>query len=111
MKRILAGVLFTSFAASLLAANDNDQENQRLKSAADVLQEIMGTPDKSIPNGLFHKAYCVIVDSEYEKGRICFFGKVRTRICFVSKQWSLECACRNAHRRRWIWFPDRCFGY
>jgi lipid-binding SYLF domain-containing protein len=34
---------------------------ERLKNAADVLTEIMSTPDSAIPQDLLNKSYCVIV--------------------------------------------------
>jgi lipid-binding SYLF domain-containing protein len=96
MKRILVGILFTSLASALLAANDNDQENQRLKSSADVLQEVMGAPDKSIPNDLFHKAYCVIVIPNMKKAGFVFSGKYGRGYasCRADDHWSAPAAMR-----------------
>src|SRR5690348_12642375 len=73
MKRIWTAVLAASFAVTLMAANE--EGTQRLKASADVLQEVMGTPDKAIPNELFHKAYCVIVIPSVKKAGFIFSGK------------------------------------
>jgi len=44
---------------------DNDQ---RLREAAIVFREIMGTPDKSIPQDLLDKAYCIVIVPSMKKG-------------------------------------------
>ncbi|HEX5425591.1 MAG TPA: hypothetical protein VFW94_18715, partial [Candidatus Acidoferrales bacterium] len=59
MKRRVIPFLAAGFATVLLGANQ--EETQRLQASADVLQQVMGTPDKGIPSNLFHRAYCVIV--------------------------------------------------
>lgn len=73
MKLTVMTLLITSLATSLLAAND--EEGQRLKAAGDVLQEVMGAPDKGIPTDLFHKANCVIVIPGMKKAGFVFSGK------------------------------------
>ncbi len=73
MKRTWLAILATSLAANLMAANED--ETQRLKASADVLQEVMVTPDKAIPSDLFHKAYCVIVIPSMKKAGFVFSGK------------------------------------
>jgi SH3 domain-containing YSC84-like protein 1 len=94
MKRILIGVLFTSFAASLLAANDNAEDRLRLKSSAEVLNEIQGTPDKGIPTDLFHKAYCVIVIPNMKRAGFLFSGKYGRGYasCRTDDHWSAPAA-------------------
>jgi SH3 domain-containing YSC84-like protein 1 len=72
MRLILVGLITCGFAASALAA---DEDAQRLKAAGDVLQEIMGTPDKAIPNNLFQKAYCAVVIPSMKKAGFIFSGK------------------------------------
>jgi lipid-binding SYLF domain-containing protein len=96
MKRILLGVLFTSFAASLLAANENEQENQRLKSAAETLQEIQSNPNKGIPPDLFHRAYCVIVIPNMKKAGFVFSAKYGRGYasCRTDDHWSAPAAMR-----------------
>jgi len=48
---------------SLLAqgAKQEAKVDDRLDDAASLFSEVMGTPDKSIPQDLLNKAYCVIV--------------------------------------------------
>ena len=55
-----AGILVLAFAlgaASRAAAEGKEVE--RLKKAADVINEVMGTPEKGIPSDLLRKAVCV----------------------------------------------------
>ena len=62
-------------ALSLLAKED---AQERLKDAADVMHEIMGTPDKGIPQDLLAKASCVAVVPGVKKGAFIIgaeFGK------------------------------------
>jgi len=60
-------------AANLLAASDDDV--QRLKATAEVLSEIQSTPDKGIPDDLFHKASCAVVIPGMKKAGFIFSGK------------------------------------
>jgi lipid-binding SYLF domain-containing protein len=59
------------FAGAALAAD----APERLPVAATVLKEIMGTPDKSIPQELLNKAVCVVVVPGVKKGAFIWGGK------------------------------------
>ncbi len=72
MKLVTATLLSVAFAATALAA---DEDMQRLKASGEVLQEVMGTPDKAIPSNLFNKAYCVVVIPSMKKAGFIFSGK------------------------------------
>ena len=61
-----------SMAASLLSAAD---ATKRLESAAEALKSIMSIPDKTIPQELLAKAYCVIVVPDLLKGGFIVGGK------------------------------------
>lgn len=64
MKRLALAFLFLTFSISAFAAPKNDVNNQ-LQKATNVLNEIMATPDKGIPDELLEKAVCVgVVPSE-----------------------------------------------
>ena len=64
MKRILV-VFFLLAPCTGALAKKNIQENDQLKKASMVINEIMQTPDKGIPKGLLNKAVCVgVVPSE-----------------------------------------------
>jgi lipid-binding SYLF domain-containing protein len=59
---MLAGALLPARAADMTKMDD------RLNSAADVIQEIMATPDKGIPSSILAGASCVVVVPAYKKG-------------------------------------------
>ena len=42
-------------------ASDRDDDIERIQAATQVFHEIMGTPDKSIPQGLLESAECVAI--------------------------------------------------
>ncbi len=65
MKRLTLVFLVLTFCASAFAGDKNKGNDSQLQKATNVLNEIMGTPDKGIPNELMEKAVCVgIVPSE-----------------------------------------------
>ena len=58
-------------AASSLSAYANDEKGklaERMTAASEVIEEIMATPDKSIPGGILAGAHCVVVIPSYKKG-------------------------------------------
>src|SRR6202451_450145 len=71
MKQICAvfcalGMALTTLSAS--AADDKATIEARIASAKDVLDEIMATPDKAIPNQIMSQATCVGVVPSVKKG-------------------------------------------
>src|SRR5277367_3318672 len=59
------------FAASILAVGlcfGARTANERLDDAADVMNEIMATPDRGVPEDLLNKSACVIVVPGLKKG-------------------------------------------
>jgi SH3 domain-containing YSC84-like protein 1 len=71
MKQIFAvfcalGMALTTLSAS--AADDKATIEARIASAKDVLDEIMATPDKAIPNQIMSAATCVGVVPSVKKG-------------------------------------------
>jgi lipid-binding SYLF domain-containing protein len=65
MKRVLVVALSMSLALPLFA---QEKEQQRIKDAAQVLREILATPDKGIPKDLLDKSECVVVYPSVKKG-------------------------------------------
>jgi SH3 domain-containing YSC84-like protein 1 len=57
MKTAIAAL---TLSAALLSAADADAP-KRLQAAADVLKEVMGIPDKTIPQDLLNRSQCIIV--------------------------------------------------
>lgn len=63
MKNFLAGLLVLISSATPLAAQS--REAQRLEKSAQIITEIMGAPEKSVPKDLLNKAVCVgVIPSE-----------------------------------------------
>ena len=64
MRNFIAAFLCLSLSGAALAA-EGSREAERLQKAAEVINEIMGTPEKGIPRDLLNKAVCVgIIPSE-----------------------------------------------
>jgi SH3 domain-containing YSC84-like protein 1 len=64
MRKLLATLVCLSACAGALAA-PTTREAERLQQAAAILSEIMGTPEKAIPQDLLDKAVCVgVIPSE-----------------------------------------------
>jgi lipid-binding SYLF domain-containing protein len=63
MKKLIAAL---SLSTALLSAESDAPA--RLQAAADVFKEVMGIPDKSIPQDLLNKAQCVIIVPGLKKG-------------------------------------------
>lgn len=59
---LVAGTTFTAVAQDLA------KNTERLNSARAVIQEIMATPDKGIPQSILAAASCVVVVPSYKKG-------------------------------------------
>ena len=64
MRNLIAAFLCVSLSGAALAA-EGGREAERLEKAAEVINEIMGTPEKGIPKDLLNKAVCVgVIPSE-----------------------------------------------
>src|ERR1700730_19344342 len=78
------------FASLTFAADDKDEAdiNKRIDGAANVLNEIMATPDKAIPDSIMSDARCIAVVPSMIKIAVGIGGKHR------------QCAttCRSANR-------------
>ena len=63
-------ILLLLFLAALtsFAKDDKAEVTQRLENAADVLHEIMGIPEKGIPQDLLDKSHCIVVVPGMKKG-------------------------------------------
>jgi lipid-binding SYLF domain-containing protein len=58
---------FLSLSAVLLSAAESDAP-ARMQAATDVFKQVMGTPDKAIPQDLLNKSQCMIVVPGLKKG-------------------------------------------
>jgi len=74
--RLLTLTLALAAACSpLLAKDDKTKTNERLDDSAALFSEVMGTPDKAIPQSLLDKAYCIVLVPGLKKGAFVFGGK------------------------------------
>jgi len=88
-----AGVLFAAFTGAMFAkdADDNtSNEVKRVNSAATVLEEIMGAPDKGIPSDVLESAKCVAVVPSMIKGGFIIGARYGKGVasCRTSTGWS-----------------------
>ena len=60
------------FSAPLLAG---DKTSDRLNEAANLFSEVMGTPDRAIPQGLLNRAYCMVLVPGLKKAAVLVGGK------------------------------------
>ncbi len=93
-KAALGITLCAAFLMSCLtltwAADDREDEVKRVKASADVLDEIMATPDKGIPQDIMESAVCVGVAPSLKKGGFVFgaeYGK-GVATCRTANGWS-----------------------
>src|SRR5438094_2400973 len=92
MKRFLAVVALLC-VASIALASDPDEENKaedRIKAAANVLDEIQSAPDQGIPEEVLGSAECVSVVPSMLKGGFIVGARYGRGVasCRTSKGWS-----------------------
>jgi len=79
-------------ASASWAADDKDQSeiNKRIDTAAKVLNEIMGTPDKAIPDKVMARAKCLVVIPSMVKIAVGFGGNHGKGVatCRTERGWS-----------------------
>jgi len=80
--------MFLMATALVFGETDSDK---RLQNAANAMKEVMGIPDKSIPEELLNRAYCIVIVPDLKKGAFIFGGKYGKG--FVS--------CRNKNNVGW----------
>jgi lipid-binding SYLF domain-containing protein len=66
--------LATALVCAPLLANE-EKTDERLANAASLFSEVMGTPDRAIPQGLLNKAYCVVVVPGLKKAAVVVGAK------------------------------------
>jgi lipid-binding SYLF domain-containing protein len=62
-------------AAPTCSADDTRKADERLRDSADLFNEIMSAPDKSIPQDLINKASCVVLIPGLKKGALIIGAK------------------------------------
>ena len=69
MKKAIGVLCGLAMCAGMIPAKAQDAKlTDRLASAAAVIDEVMATPDKGIPQTILAKASCVVVVPHYKKG-------------------------------------------
>ena len=70
MKKFVGVVCALAMAAGTVAvrAQDLSKLDERLASATNVIDEVMATPDKAIPQSILAGASCVVVIPSFKKG-------------------------------------------
>lgn len=61
--------------APAFSKDDKEKVDDRLQDSAALFSEIMGTPDKAIPQDLLNKSHCIVLVPGLKKGAFVFGGK------------------------------------
>ncbi len=75
MRLLTVTLALATACAPLIAKNKKSKTNERLDDAASLFSEVMGTPDKAIPQSLLDKAACIVLVPGLKKGAFVFGGK------------------------------------
>jgi lipid-binding SYLF domain-containing protein len=70
--KLLAALTATLLPFTAYAASDAPK---RLQTAAEAFKEVMGIPDKAIPQDLLEKAECIVIIPDLKKGAFIVGGK------------------------------------
>ena len=74
--RLIKFTLSIALGCALASAqNDTRKVDERLSDAASLFSEIMGTPDRAIPQSLLDKSECVVLVPGLKKGALFVGGK------------------------------------
>jgi lipid-binding SYLF domain-containing protein len=93
MKKLMS-LLLISFiglaATSAWAGSDREDTVDRLQKSVDVLQQIMSTPDKGIPEEVLNGAKCIVIVPDLIKGGFVFGAKHGRGVatCRTANGWS-----------------------
>jgi lipid-binding SYLF domain-containing protein len=75
MRWITLALAATLACSPMAAKNDIEKTTERLDDSAALFSEIMGAPDKSIPQDLLDKSHCIVLVPGLKKGAIGIGGK------------------------------------
>jgi SH3 domain-containing YSC84-like protein 1 len=73
--RLIAPVILLASLYSTMVAAEETKTGDRLDDAAALFKEVMGTPDKSIPQDLLNKSHCIILVPGLKKGGFVLAAK------------------------------------
>lgn len=75
MRLFMLTLALAAACSPLLAKDEKSKTDERLDDSASLFSEVMGTPDKAIPQSLLDKAYCIVLVPGLKKGGFVFAGK------------------------------------
>jgi lipid-binding SYLF domain-containing protein len=61
--------------APVPASEEKSKTNERLDDAASLFSEVMGTPDRAIPQNLLNKSYCIVLVPGLKKAAVVVGAK------------------------------------
>ncbi len=90
LSTVVCAALFAASMSPVVLAQDQAKNDERLASATETLNEIMGTPDKSIPQSILAGASCVVVVPHFKKGAFGFGAQYGQGVatCRTPQGWS-----------------------
>jgi lipid-binding SYLF domain-containing protein len=90
MKKLVIALLTLSLAPFAFAGSGVEDSTARLQSAGVVLHEIMGAPDKGIPEEVLNAAKCIAVVPDMAKGGFIVGGEHGRGVvtCRTAQDWS-----------------------
>ena len=90
MKRVMLVLAMFSFGTLCWAGSAREDATERLNNATSVMHEIMGMPDKGIPEEVLEHAKCVAVIPHMVKGGFVFGAKGGKGVatCRTANGWS-----------------------
>lgn len=92
MKKFIGvlSVLAMSVGVVSVQAQDKEKLTDRMEAATAVIQEVMGTPDKAIPQSILSGASCVVVVPAYKKAAFIIGGQYGQGVatCRTPRGWS-----------------------
>jgi SH3 domain-containing YSC84-like protein 1 len=98
MKKLLIFLCIAGISAPAFCATDVAKLDDRLSSARAVIDEIMSTPDKAIPDGIAKQAVCIGVIPGMVKGAFIFGAEYGQGVvtCRTGHGWSAPVFIRMA---------------
>jgi lipid-binding SYLF domain-containing protein len=90
MKKLLMLGCIAGMSVPAFCASDVGKLDSRIDAARTVIQEIMATPDKAIPDGITRKAVCIGVIPGVKKGAFIVGGEYGQGVvtCHTGHGWS-----------------------
>jgi SH3 domain-containing YSC84-like protein 1 len=87
---LIVTLLLVGWVVPVLADSDRNDDFDRVRHATQVFGEIMGTPDKAIPQELLESAKCIAIIPGEKKAAFIFGGNYGKGLatCRTSHGWS-----------------------